>query len=169
MGCDSALESDENPPKIIAVASAGGHFMQLCRILPAFKGSRLIVATTNPGLEGIARDMAEAGGVVIQGFRVIRDTNIRKKLTILGCALDALRFVLKERPDVIVTTGAGPGYLVLRFGSMLGARTVWLDSIANADQLSLSGQKAGATADLWLTQWPHLSRAGGPQYKGSVL
>ena len=24
-------------------------------------------------------------------------------------------------------------------------------------------------ADLWLTQWPHLAKDGGPQYFGSVL
>ena len=42
-------------------------------------------------------------------------------------------------------------------------------SIANAEELSLSGAKAGSCADLWLTQWPHLAREGGPRYLGNVL
>ena len=33
----------------------------------------------------------------------------------------------------------------------------------------LSGQLAGRFADLWLTQWRHLARPGGPNYIGSVL
>ena len=55
------------------------------------------------------------------------------------------------------------------FGRLLGARTIWVDSIANADELSLSGRKAGRFAHLWLTQWPELARAQGPHYQGAVL
>jgi hypothetical protein len=73
------------------------------------------------------------------------------------------------RPDVIVTTGAAPGYFAVRFGRLLGTRTVWVDSIANAEELSMSGRMAGKHASLWLTQWPHLAQGGGPEYRGSVL
>jgi Oligosaccharide biosynthesis protein Alg14 like len=55
------------------------------------------------------------------------------------------------------------------FGRFLGARTIWVDSIANIDVLSMSGQKAGRYADLWLTQWPELASPNGPEYRGSVL
>jgi len=52
---------------------------------------------------------------------------------------------------------------------LLRMKTIWVDSIANADELSMSGQKAGGCADLWLTQWHHLAAEGGPSYLGSVL
>ena len=42
-------------------------------------------------------------------------------------------------------------------------------TIANIDELSLSGQQAGPHAALWLTQWKHLARPDGPHYGGSVL
>jgi hypothetical protein len=57
----------------------------------------------------------------------------------------------------------------LLFGKLLGARTIWIDSIANAEQLSVSGAKVKPFADLWLTQWPHLVTKDGPDYKGAVL
>ena len=44
--------------------------------------------------------------------------------------------VLRERPDVVVSTGAAPGYFALRFGRLFGARTLWLESIANVEELS---------------------------------
>ena len=44
-----------------------------------------------------------------------------------------LGLLLRHRPDVIVTTGAAPGYFALRFGKLLGARTIWIDSMANAE------------------------------------
>ena len=78
------------------------------------------------------------------------------------------------RPDVIVSTGAAPGYLALKVGKLLRAKTIWIDSIANVDELSLSGKMAGHCADLWLTQWPHLASAEKseskyPSYSGAVL
>jgi UDP-N-acetylglucosamine:LPS N-acetylglucosamine transferase len=80
-----------------------------------------------------------------------------------------LYLILKVQPDVVVSTGAAPGYFALRFGKLFGARTIWLDSIANVSDLSLSGKMVKPYADLWLTQWPHLSTEQGPFYRGDVL
>ena len=77
--------------------------------------------------------------------------------------------VLRVRPDVVISTGAAPGFFALRFGKLLGARTVWVDSIANAEQMSLAGELARPYSDLWLTQWPHVAEVAGAQFKGSVL
>jgi hypothetical protein len=33
----------------------------------------------------------------------------------------------------------------------------------------MAGVRVGRHADLWLTQWPHLSRPDGPHYGGAVL
>ncbi len=102
-------------------------------------------------------------------FYAIRDVSRLHKWS-LPLSLGKLLFILlKERPAVVITTGSAPGMLALRLGKLLGARTVWIDSIANAEQMSLSGQKARRFADLWLTQWPHLAREGGPTFIGSVL
>jgi hypothetical protein len=77
--------------------------------------------------------------------------------------------LIRVRPDVVVSTGAALGYFAVRFGRWFGARTIWVDSVANAEELSMSGQMAGRHADLWLTQWPHLAREQGPAFLGSVL
>ena len=69
----------------------------------------------------------------------------------------------------VVSTGAAPGYVAIAIGRRFGARTLWLDSIANVEQLSLSGERAIRHADLVLTQWPHLAREGQVEYRGSVL
>jgi len=99
----------------------------------------------------------------------VPDGNRWSKWNLLRSAACILFLLLRLRPDVIVTTGAAPGYLALRIGKWLGARVVWIDSVANAQELSMSGAKAGSFADLWLTQWPHLSGDGGPKFYGSVL
>lgn len=73
------------------------------------------------------------------------------------------------RPDVVVSTGAAPGLFAIAAGRLFGARTIWIDSVANSERLSMSGRLAGFIASQHLTQWPHLSRPKGPRFIGSVL
>ncbi len=149
--------------KILALSSGGGHWVQLQRLLPAFAGQRLFLATT----ESDARAVADALGA--ERFDVVVDASRWSRLALLRSALQTLWLTLRVRPDVVISTGAAPGYFAVLFGKLVGARTIWVDSIANADELSLSGAKAGRVVDLWLTQWPHLARDGGPFFRGSVL
>ena len=143
----------------MAVASSGGHWVQLRRLAPAFDGQDVAYLTTDPG------HRAEVGPA---RFYTVNDANRWNKLALVLCALRILWVVVRERPGVVVSTGAAPGYLAIRFARMLGARTVWIDSVANVEELSMSGRMASETADLCLTQWPHL--AGGPvRYLGAVL
>ena len=146
--------------KVLAISSGGGHWVQLLRLRPALAGCEVVLATVRDGYR------ADAAGAE---FHVVPDCHRWDKLAVLRCALVVLGLVCRVRPDVVLTTGAAPGYLAARVGRWFGARVIWVDSVANADHLSLSGQKAGAIADLWLTQWPHLACEGGPQYLGSVL
>ena len=146
--------------KILAVASSGGHWAQLLRLRPAFDGHEVVFVTTQPD----SRDE-----VAPDRFHCLPDANRNSKLRVLLLMLRAFLLVLRERPDVVVSTGAAPGYFVLRFGRLFGARTLWLESIANAEELSLSTKLVRPYADLLLTQWPHLARPEGPHYRGSVL
>jgi UDP-N-acetylglucosamine:LPS N-acetylglucosamine transferase len=149
-----------NRRKLIAVASGGGHWIQLLRIAPAFGHLEVIFVTV---------DEHYRSQVVSGRFYVINDANRSNKLGLLQLSLRLLWIFLKERPHVVVSTGAAPGYLALRIGRAMRAKTIWLDSIANVEQLSLSGRMIGRYADLWLTQWPHLAGPEGPYFAGSVL
>ncbi|MDB6093017.1 MAG: Oligosaccharide biosynthesis protein Alg14 like protein [Verrucomicrobia bacterium] len=147
-------------PKVIAVSSGGGHWVQLLRLRPAFVDSDVTFVTVNPGNR---RDVGDAK------FRLIPDSNRWNKLALVRSMLGAFWILLMVRPDVVITTGAAPGYFMVRLAKVFGARTVWLDSVANAETLSMSGEKAGRHVDLWLTQWSHLAKENGPVYRGSVL
>ncbi len=81
-----------------------------------------------------------------------------------------VRILVRERPDVVITTGSAPCLFALGIAkTFLRAKTIWIDSIANAERLSSSGAQARRVADVWLTQWEHLARPGGPNYWGAVL
>lgn len=147
------------PKRVLAVASGGGHWVQLLRLRPAFAHHEVTYMTTN------ADFAVDVGRPVL----VVIDANLTKKLAVLKLFAQMLRHMLSVRPDIVITTGAAPGFAAVVCGRLLRARTIWVDSIANAEQLSQSGEAARRWADLWLTQWPDLARPDGPQYWGRVL
>ena len=146
--------------KIVALSSGGGHWVQLLRLRPAFEGCQVVFATVSEGYR------AEVDG---SEFRIIVDGNRSNMLNMFRSACSILNLLLREKPDIVISTGAAPGFFAVRLGKLMGCRTIWVDSVANAEELSMSGEKAGGCADLWLTQWPHLARDGGPKYFGNVL
>ena len=159
-------------PKILAISSAGGHWVQLQRLRVAWDDCDAVYVTTKEGYrEDLIADAARRGQSEPRFYRVV-DANRWQKFRLLRQLLGIVLILLRERPDVIISTGAAAGFFAVKLGKMMGARTIWIDSIANAGTLSLSGQKAGGCADLWLTQWEHLAGGAGkraPQFKGSVV
>ncbi len=147
--------------KVLAVSSGGGHWVELGRLRAAFAGLEVVYASTDPS--------AAAG---FDGARryVVRNVTRRDRWGFAVTIWQLLRILLRERPDVVVTTGAAPGFLALAAAKLLcGSRTIWIDSIASAETLSLSARLARPVADAWLVQWAHLARRDGPEYWGTVL
>jgi UDP-N-acetylglucosamine:LPS N-acetylglucosamine transferase len=146
--------------KILAVSSSGGHWTELLRLRPAFDGHEVVFVTTR------AESRSEVPG---HRVRIVPDANAQSRLRMAALLLRTLLIVLRERPDIVISTGAAPGYFAIRFGHYLGARTLWLESIANAEELSLSTRLVRRYADLMLTQWQHMAQPDGPHYRGSVI
>lgn len=152
-----------NPPKrkrVLAVSSGGGHWVQLQMLRPAFAHHDVSYVTVNQAY------MDEVDGV---SFHVVRDATRWDRLGLLQLMFQMLWIVVRVRPHVVLSTGAAPGVFALVFGKFLGARTAWIDSVANVAEFSQSAGHVRRFADLWLTQWPELAEEDGPAYEGSVL
>jgi UDP-N-acetylglucosamine:LPS N-acetylglucosamine transferase len=155
-----SLAPSRSRKKVLAVASGGGHWVQLLRLAPA-------LVDFDVTFVGVSQ--AYRSEVAEHKFYSVTDATRWDKIAMLKSAVQLAWIIWREKPDVVVSTGAAPGYFAIRLGRLFGARTIWLDSIANADCLSMAGELVGRYADLWLTQWPHLDRAEGPHYRGAVL
>ena len=147
-------------PRILAVASGGGHWIQLLRLRPAFDGASVHYATV---------DASAAQIVAPARVHLYPDANKDTKLRLAWAALRLLIIVVKVRPDVVVSTGAAGGYFAIRFARMLGARSVFIDSIANARQLSVTAQMCQGVADHVVSQWPDVARQNDVEFWGTVL
>jgi UDP-N-acetylglucosamine:LPS N-acetylglucosamine transferase len=145
----------------MVATSAGGHWVQMRRLLPAFEGLEVISAGVETRLDP---DLGPAA------YYRIRHVSRRDPLGFFVIAWQLARVMRRERPDVVVTTGAAPGLMALLVGKLVaGSRTVWIDSIASVEGMSLSGRLARYVADAWLVQWAHLARPEGPEFWGAVL
>ena len=166
----------EKVKKVLAIASAGGHWVQLRRLRPAWDDCEVIYVATDEGYRAeVQDDMMDGGARHPRSFHAVPDANMRDKIALIRQFFSVAWLVLKTRPDVIVSTGASSGFFALLCGRLIGSKRIWVDSIANAGELSASGQRVGRHANLWLTQWAHLAKkekdgaGNGPRCEGSVI
>lgn len=146
--------------KVLLISSCGGHWKQMRRVESAFENFNKCYASTDPSYSQFVPDEA---------FYSLPDASMWNKLRLLEQAFKVLWLLLVVRPDVVITTGASVGFFALLIAKKMRIKTIWLDSLANAEKMSLSGLKVKPHADLWLTQWEHLAKPQGPLYFGSVL
>ena len=147
--------------KVMAVASGGGHWVELRRIVPAFADTEVFYVSTEP-----------VGDADLAPARYYPVTNVTRKsrFALLSTIREIFAIVRRERPDVVITTGAAPGAFAIVFAKLVcRSRTVWIDTVAHTEGMTLSGRLVRPFADAWLVQWPHLAKPGGPEYWGAVL
>lgn len=146
--------------KIMAIASGGGHWQQMMMMRVAFADSDVRYVTTLPGL-------AEEFG--LGPAHVVPDCNSKTPFQAVYSLFAIAGVVLRHRPNVVISTGALPGVIALALGRLVGARTIWVDSIANAEKMSVSGRLALRVAHVCLSQWEDVAQAEGAEYAGALL
>ncbi len=151
--------ADTKKIRVVAISSRGGHWIQLLRLRDAFSDQDVTYITTVPEYRSMVGD---------SDFRIVTEASRKTKFRMILMALQVLWILIRVRPSAIVTTGAAPGFIAVWLGRRLGIRTLWVDSIANADEMSMSGKLAMQHADTVLTQWEHLS-SDHVQFHGAVV
>ena len=147
-------------PLALCVASSGGHLVQMRHVLPALRSHHVVLAGTSAGGSD-----PDSGRVDL----VLPDASRWTRVRLVWSAIRVLVTTWRLRPALVLSTGAAPGYFAIRFGRWFGARTIWVDSLANVDSISMAGRLASKHADLLLTQWEHLEGQSGARYTGSIL
>lgn len=146
--------------RILAVASIGGHWIQLLRVVKPLEAEYDVVyMSTHKKCSAMVSE---------NRFYRLVDFNRRNAWKMLASLFMVLWVLLKERPNTIITTGAAPGLLVVFIARIFFRKTIWLDSIANVKKLSACGCVAKRIAGLTYTQWPDLAE-NGVFYAGNIF
>ena len=150
--------------KICFVASGGGHLMEIMKLVPAVEGHDLYIVTE--------KNVASEGPISkFRHYYVLQQE--RRKLNFVFRFfynfLVSLFYLLKERPDVIVSTGAGAAYPTCRLGKILGIKIIFLESFARSKNKSKTGELLYPIADHFLVQWENMLKFyPKASYHGSV-
>lgn len=151
-----------NRLKICLAASAGGHISQLLKLAESWKGYETCCVTTT----GVVQEKLQKYGKVY----VVGECNREHLLKVVAVFVRCVNIILRERPNVVISTGAAVGCVMCFLGKLLGANVVWIDSITNVEQISLSGRMVKYVADLFLVQWPELAEQySNAEYVGAVV
>ena len=147
--------------KILLVSSQGGHWIQLKRLINGFKGHNINYLSVTD----LKRSFNNNNG---EKYYSVVDATRNHKLKLIIQFFQIGNIVFKIQPNIIVTTGSSVGFMSLIWGKLFGAKTVWIDSIANYEKLSMSGKLSKPFATHHLTQWKHLEK-GKTKYIDSVI
>lgn len=135
--------------KVFAVASIGGHWVQLLRIAKALEKEFDVVYMSTH----------EKCATMVEGrvYYSMNDFSQWDFYKMFPELLHSIYIICKEKPSIVITTGAAPGLVCLFAAKICGIRTVWIDSIANVEHISFSGRIASKFASRIYTQWPSLA------------
>ena len=158
----SMAPSNKTKMKICLAASAGGHLTQLLKLSESWQDCDAIYVTTS----ALVREKLQQYGK----FYTVGECNREHILRVILVLMRCINIILRERPDVVISSGAAVGCIMCFLGKLLGAEIIWLDSITNVERISLSGRMVRYIADLFLVQWPELAgQYSNVEYAGEVI
>ncbi len=149
--------------KICLAFSPGGHFIEMKRLIDAFKDHDVFFATiktrTTSNLAP-AYYLRDSSGL----------TKIHMIRNMFMVSLQSLRIILQERPRVIASTGADVTIPLCYLGKLFGAKVIFIESICRINDLSSSGKLVYPIANLFLIQWKTLTKKyRRAKYWGNIL
>ncbi len=145
---------------VLAIASPGNCWVELQNIVAAFENAEVFFATSDTH-----RTIRKPDTTITHVSNFTLYTLWKMPHTFV----QIITLLWKTKPKWVVSTGGAPGVLAIILGRMIGAHCIWVDSLYNSQEISLSGKVAGLFAQTWLTQWEHLSQTNGPLFKGALL
>jgi hypothetical protein len=136
--------------KVALVCSSGGHLAQLHRLRPWWSGhQRVWVTFDTPDAVALLADEP----VVWAHHPTTR--NLPNALRNLALAFRVLR---RERPDVVVSDGAGVAFPFFLAAKLVRAKTVYLEVYDRIDSRTLTGRLCEPITDLFCVQWEEQRR-----------
>lgn len=137
--------------KVLLVASTGGHLAQLVALREVW---------ADHDRHWVSFDKADARGA-LEGERrtwAHHPTTRNVPNALRNLAL-AWRILLRERPDMIVSTGAGVAFPFFVTARLLRIRTMYIEVFDRIEHPTMTGRMCYPLADAFALQWPEQRRS----------
>ena len=161
------MTSPRDAADVLLVCSTGGHLLQLLALREAWDGFSRVWVTFD---KSDARSLLTGERVVYAHGPTNRNFGLLAVRNQLRNGVLAFRLLRATRPRVVLTTGAGVAVPFAWLGRLLGARTVYVESLTRIERPSLSCRLIAPVATRIYAQWPELTGAvPRARYLGSVV
>lgn len=145
------------PRRVLLVCSSGGHLAQLHRLAPWWREhERSWVTFRTPDAVSVL-----AGERVDWAFH----PTTRSARNLMRNTRLAWQVIRRERPDVVISNGAGVAVPFFVLARLLRLSTVYVEVYDRIDSATLTARLCRPFTDLFCVQWAEQQRF----YKGSVV
>lgn len=131
--------------KVCLVGSSGGHLAHLYMLKPFWNNKERFWVTFN---KQDANSLLKNEKVYNCYFPTNRNFKNLIKNTIL-----AFKVLKKEKPDLIISSGAAVGVPFFYIGKLMGAKLIYIEVFDRIDKPTLTGKLVYPITDKFIVQW----------------
>ena len=136
--------------KVCMVGSSGGHLSHLYLLKPFFEDKDRFWVTFD---KEDARSLLKDEKIYPCYFPTNRNVKNLFKNTLL-----AYKILKKERPDIIISTGAAVAVPFFYLGKLFGAKTIYIEVFDRIDSPTLTGKLVYPVTDKFIVQWEEMKK-----------
>lgn len=147
---NGALYENNKKIKVCMVGSSGGHLMHLYMLKPFWQNKRRFWVTF---------DKADARSLLKDEkmYSCYFPSNRSLKALVIN-TWKAIKILNKERPDLIVSTGAAPAIPFFYIGKLFGAKNIYIEVFDRINAPTLSGKICYPVADVFIVEWEEMKK-----------
>ena len=146
--------------KIALVSNLGGHLTQMFFLLEAFEGHEIFFVTNDdPRIKQVKYKKFLLEYININPWKMTK------------AFIRTFKILIKEKPDLIISTGAEIAIPFFILARILGIKTIYIESWSRVKNMSRTGRILYYIADVFLVQWQDLLKKYGKKarYEGGVV
>lgn len=136
--------------KVCLVGSSGGHLTHLYMLKPFWEKHERFWATFD---KEDARSLLEGEKV----YPVFFPSNRSLKALLINTHR-AFKILHKEKPDLIISSGAAPAIPFFWIGKLMGAKTVYIEVFDRIDASTIAGKLCYPVTDRFIVQWEEMKK-----------
>ena len=136
--------------KICLVGSSGGHLTHLYQLKRFWKNKKRFWVTFD---KEDARSILENEKV----YNCYYPTN-RNLKNLIRNTFVAIKVLKKEKPDIIISSGAAIAVPFFYLGKIFGAKTVYIEVFDRIDKPTLTGKLVYPVTDKFIVQWEEMKK-----------
>ena len=139
-----------NEIKVCLVGSSGGHLTHLQMLKPFWKDkNRFWVTFDKIDANSILKDE--------RVYHCYFPTN-RNIINLIRNTFLAINVLWKEKPDLIISSGAAVAVPFFYLGKLRGAKTIYIEVFDRIDKPTLTGKLVYPITDKFIVQWEEMKK-----------